>query len=96
MTPIDMILHCPECHTQHIDASNEEEMYIKAAELGVDREGAREYEEWLEENVWTNPPHKSHLCLKCKCVWRPSDVFTNGVEFIKTAGQADTVKFNGS
>lgn len=43
------------------------------------------------EGEWTNPPHKSHLCGACGCVWRPCDVTTNGVESIKTIGEADTV-----
>ena len=39
---------------------------------------------------WTNPPHKSHLCLACGCIWRPADVPTTGVEKIETVGKADT------
>lgn len=42
---------------------------------------------------WTNPPHKSHLCLSCKAVWRISDVPTNGVEKIRTRGKADNWEF---
>lgn len=41
---------------------------------------------------WTNPPHKSHLCLTCGCVWRPADVPTTGVEQLATMGKADTWK----
>lgn len=39
---------------------------------------------------WTNPPHRSHLCHECGCVWRPADVPTNGVASIQTEGKADT------
>lgn len=39
---------------------------------------------------WDNPPHRSHLCHGCKCVWRPADVPTNGVRSVKTRGKADT------
>jgi DNA-directed RNA polymerase subunit M/transcription elongation factor TFIIS len=39
---------------------------------------------------WDNPPHRSHLCLACGCIWRPADVPTNGVAVIATAGSADT------
>jgi len=39
---------------------------------------------------WTNPPHKSHLCHNCAVVWRPADVATNGVAFIKTKGDRDS------
>lgn len=38
---------------------------------------------------WTNPPHRSHLCRYCGCVWRPADVPTNGVVAIATAGRED-------
>lgn len=87
---IDMVLYCPNCGTQHIDKDNYDEIRIKAAELGVDREGDRAYSDWLEEHEWTNPPHRSHLCHSCGCIWRPADVFTNGVEAIQTKGKADT------
>lgn len=43
------------------------------------------------EEGWTNPPHKSHKCHSCKCVWRPADVPTNGVAHILTIGKADTI-----
>ena len=39
---------------------------------------------------WTNPPHKSHLCHGCGCIWRPADVPTNGVAFLSTVGASDT------
>jgi hypothetical protein len=39
---------------------------------------------------WDNPPHRSHLCHGCGCIWRPADVATNGVADIKTEGSADT------
>lgn len=38
---------------------------------------------------WDNPPHVSHLCRNCGHVWRPSDVYTNGVESIQTKGKKD-------
>lgn len=73
--PINMILHCPRCHVQHIDK-----------------------EEWADDphdieqgriRTWTNPPHKSHLCGNCGCIWRPADVPTNGVAQIATKGAND-------
>ena len=90
-TQIDMVLRCPKCGTQHIDEDNREELRIEAAELGVDREGERELERWIEEREWSNPPHRSHLCQNRKCghIWRPADVPTNGVAAIKTAGAKD-------
>lgn len=63
MTPVDVILHCPKCHEQHVDEPH---------------------------GYWTNPPHKSHLCLWCGCVWRPADVPTNGVRRISTRGVEDS------
>jgi hypothetical protein len=61
--PIDMVLHCPQCMTPHIDEPN---------------------------GAWTNPPHRSHLCAECGCIWRPADVPTNGVAAIKSRGRDDT------
>ena len=60
--PIKMVLHCPRCSRQHIDAP------------GPD---------------WDNPPHRSHLCAYCNCVWRPADVPTEGVAEVETHGKAD-------
>jgi hypothetical protein len=73
--PVDMILHCPKCHTQHIDGPEETDPAT-----------------WTPERYgnWTNPPHRSHLCHHCGCIWRPADVPTNGVASIHTAGKADT------
>lgn len=62
--PIDMLLFCPDCGEQHIDAP--------------------------ELPEWTNPPHKSHLCHGCGCIWRPADVPTNGVACGIPRGKADT------
>jgi hypothetical protein len=39
---------------------------------------------------WTNPPHRSHLCHACGCIWRPADIATEGVRSIATVGKADT------
>ena len=73
--PIDTILHCPSCHTQHIDAPDaDNEQTVQP--LGVER--------------WTNPPHRSHLCDGCGTIWRPADVCTNGVASIATRGKSDT------
>jgi hypothetical protein len=63
--PIPMVLHCPRCDQQHIDAP--------VPAIG-----------------WTNPPHRSHLCHGCGCIWRPADLPTIGVAAIATRGKADT------
>ncbi len=83
--PIDMILFCPKCGTQHID---HEEAW--GGNQGPLAPGAY-------ENRWKNPPHKSHLCHNstCKHIWRPADVPTNGVAEIKTKGKNDSKVIRG-
>lgn len=39
---------------------------------------------------WDNPPHRSHQCQHCNCVWRPADVPTTGVLSVQTEGKADS------
>jgi hypothetical protein len=72
-TPIPMVLFCPGCGAQHIDEPDED--------AGTYSDG--------RETKWANPPHRSHLCQYCRCVWRPADVPTIGVQSIKTRGQKD-------
>lgn len=87
--PIDMVLFCPMCNTQHID---EDESVVcpwcgdRAAEGDTNRPATT----CSHQPVWTNPPHKSHQCRACGFVWRPADVPTNGVASIKTRGKNDT------
>lgn len=82
---IDLILFCPACDHQHIDAPDTDEQYTHRLfesawwELGGEK-----------PERWTNPPHRSHLCRKCGHVWRPSDSFTNGVARIATEGANDS------
>jgi len=40
--------------------------------------------------VWSNPPHRSHLCSACGWIWRPADVATTGVKNIQTRGEHDS------
>ena len=72
--PIDMVLHCPKCGLQHIDAP----------------EKASEAQPVLYADAWTNPPHRSHKCHGCGHIWRPADVPTNGVAAVKTKGKDDS------
>lgn len=73
--PIPMVLLCPTCGAQHIDRPD-------TPEDGAD---------WnAPEIAWTNPPHRSHLCHECGCIWRPADVATTGVAATETIGKADT------
>lgn len=76
MHPIDMVLHCPKCGEQHIDAPEPHE----ACENEPKRPGG----------LWNNPPHRSHLCHGCGHIWRPADVPTNGVAAVKTKGNNDS------
>lgn len=39
---------------------------------------------------WDNPPHTSHKCLFCACIWRPADTPTEGVRSIRTVGKSDS------
>ena len=79
MKPIDMILHCPKCGAQHIDKPDD----LPYAHVGAD------FQKRCDE-TWDNPPHRSHLCKACGCIWRPADVCTNGVKAITTRGHRDT------
>lgn len=77
--PVAMVLHCPKCGMQHIDAQEPEEIH-------TDQDGTV----LRHEGGWDNPPHRSHLCHGCGTIWRPADVSTTGVAAIETRGKADT------
>jgi hypothetical protein len=84
--PIPMILFCPRCGEQHID---------KAEELTQKKMQEIESKpDWnlvpLSKHLWSNPPHKTHLCGCCGHLWRPCDRPTEGVREIKTKGSKDT------
>lgn len=76
--PVDMVLHCPACGLQHIDAPDP-----WVAKYGEELCKAKGF------SLWTNPPHKSHLCHGCGHVWRPADVATTGVKAVSTKGKED-------
>lgn len=75
LTPIDMVLHCPHCHMQHIDTPEESDPATWTAE---------------KHGPWMNPPHTSHLCGYCGWQWRPADVPTNGVRSTLTRHTKDS------
>jgi hypothetical protein len=88
--PVDMVLHCPKCHTQHIDAPEEPSKndgvgYTEENGLRMPIKPAP-----VVTPMWTNPPHKSHLCHGCGHIWRPSDTPTNGVKATASGKDADT------
>jgi len=92
--PIDMVLHCPACGQQHIDAprlAGDADAPPHPTE-GMSHEEAQPFIDALAdyEASWTNPPHRSHLCHHCGHIWRPADVPTNGVAQIKTRGKNDS------
>jgi hypothetical protein len=39
---------------------------------------------------WTNPPHRSHLCLSCGHIWRPAAIATQGVKALPESGKCDS------
>ena len=39
---------------------------------------------------WLNPPHRSHKCQYCECIWRAADVPTNGIAYPQSRGANDT------
>ena len=75
--PVDMVLFCPACGLQHVDAPEMPRGIPSAG--GATLPG------------WTNPPHRSHLCASCGTIWRPADVATNGVQAIRTKGERDSI-----
>lgn len=79
--PIDMVLHCPKCGKQHIDAPEPSMVGFDAALYGGD---------W--PNRWTNPPHRTYLCGGCGHKWRPANVPTNGVAALKKEDAAQPAK----
>lgn len=52
--------------------------------------GTRHIDKPEPERGWDNPPHRSHLCDHCGCIWRPADVPTNGAASVGTRGIRDT------
>lgn len=73
-SPIDMIIHCPKCGTQHVDAPDP----TKCQDCGLD-EDLCTADGRCSFNPWTNPPHKKHRCLSCNNVFKVANVPTNGV-----------------
>jgi hypothetical protein len=87
-SPIPMILHCPACGVQHIDAPTPCDMGVGCQEAGVCFAAA--HGEPDRCGAWDNPPHRSHLCASCGHIWRPADVPTEGVAAITTRGAKDS------
>lgn len=85
--PVEMILHCPRCHLQHIDEP-------RHPGIGCRREVPQTVPnadggDPVTRETWMNPPHRSHLCAGCGLIWRPADVPTTGVAAIHTRGEKD-------
>lgn len=96
--PINMVLYCPNCGKQHVDAPDTEPCKGQcqmAQDYGFSPSEGHSCSTgcgYMQEGSprWTNPPHRSHLCHHCGCIWRPADVPTNGVAHIETKGKVDT------
>ncbi len=80
--PIPMVLHCPACGVQHIDKPEGQFHPGMTADESLAQNDA--------SGLWSNPPHRSHLCQSCGHIWRPADVATTGIERIQTRGKADS------
>lgn len=76
-SPINLVLHCPECGTRHIDEA--EPSACQECGANKSNHNGKDNGTCPEFTAWTNPPHKSHRCKKCNHVWRPYDFATNGV-----------------
>lgn len=74
--PIDMILHCPKCHKQHIDKPEPDvcvcghERVNHYTGLGDEDDGCPDCRWQIDRSqactgfkvAWNNPPHHKHLC----------------------------------
>lgn len=86
--PIPMVLHCPACTEQHIDAPDLEPCK-DGCQMAKDY-GFNPYEghacsgpcAYMQPGSprWTNPPHRKHLCHHCGYLWKPANVATTGVQ----------------
>src|SRR4051812_11300335 len=72
---IDMLLFCPRCQKQHIDAADTKKKYKNGCHDSWGGESGGE-----NPAGWTTPPHATHTCRYCGLLWRPSNANTNGVE----------------
>lgn len=100
--PIDLIIFCPICHTQHIDIPEPDicecehpksQHSLAMGCYGLFPEGSCLCLGF--KVAWDNPSHKSHKCHGCGTIWRPSDAPTNGVAKIQTRGENDTWTVKG-
>lgn len=83
--PVPMILWCPACGSQHVDREEEHKPECMSLKIGPEPDPSH-----CNCDRWANPPHRSHLCAGCGHIWRPSDVYTEGVAEIATKGSKDT------
>ena len=84
-TPLNLIIFCPACGTQHVDEPNPN----VCQDCGLEdvRCVCQSF------NPWLNPPHKSHRCTHCNIVFRIADFAANGVARIATTGENDVKDF---
>jgi hypothetical protein len=67
--PLEIIIHCPKCGQQHIDQPESHVAWERRLQL----------QENADPERWTNPPHKTHLCIYCWHKFKPMNVHTTGV-----------------
>ena len=90
LVQIDMVLHCPNCGMQHIDAPEEAPTRTFSCQHAYSTTCGACDPSGRARELWNNPPHRSHLCHGCGHIWRPADVPTNGVAAVKTKGKDDS------
>lgn len=77
---------CRTCHRAEIELVGRDECSVPVV-LSCPKCGHPHIDE--ESVGWKNPPHRSHLCINCEAIWRPSDTCTEGVRRVFTAGKSD-------
>lgn len=85
--PIPMIIFCPRCGVQHVDAAEPHKEDCQAVTIAEQTECIC--------GAWLNPPHRSHLCHDCGHIWRPSLARTTGVAEIRILGDHDHPPIRG-
>lgn len=80
--PGELEVTCPDCHAGFLHTPEPIPMLLfcpQCALQHVDR----------KTETWDNPPHRSHKCHFCGCIWRPSDFATTGIGKLATKGELD-------
>lgn len=74
--PIPVVINCPECGLQHVDAPAPCSLH-ECTHSGVCYASANGQAEKCDR--WDNPPHRVHKCAGCGCLFEVASVNTVGV-----------------